>query len=57
MLRVISEHTLELPACFTDWQKAFDRVNETKLMRILQKTDIDWRRKQVDHEIEHGSES
>jgi hypothetical protein len=36
MLRIISERTLvideELCACFIDWQKAFDRVNSTKLM-------------------------
>jgi hypothetical protein len=36
MLRIISERTLfideELCACFIDWQKAFDRVNWTKLM-------------------------
>jgi hypothetical protein len=36
MLRIISERTLkidaELCACFIDWQKAFDRVNWTKLI-------------------------
>ena len=35
MLRIISERTLEidkkLSVCFIDWQKAFDRVNWTKL--------------------------
>jgi hypothetical protein len=39
MLRIISERTLEideeLSVCFIDWQKAFDRVNWTKLMQIL----------------------
>jgi len=45
MLRVISEHTLELRASFKNWQKAFDRVNWTKLMQILEETDIDWRRR------------
>jgi hypothetical protein len=29
--------------CFIDGQKAFDRVNWTKLMQILKVTDIDWR--------------
>ena len=33
----------ELNACFIDWQKAFDRVNWTKLMQILKETGIDWR--------------
>jgi len=36
MLRIISERISEIDAelcvCFTDWQKAFDRVNWTKLM-------------------------
>ena len=46
MLRIISERTLEIDVelcvCFIDWQKAFDRVNWTKLMRILKGTGIDW---------------
>jgi hypothetical protein len=46
MLRIIPEQTLktdEKPSvCFIDWQKAFDRVNWTKLMQILNGTDIDW---------------
>ena len=36
MLRIIPERTLEIDeeliVCFIDWQKAFDRVNWTKLM-------------------------
>jgi len=47
MLRIISERTLEideeLRVCLIDWQKAFDRVNWTKLMQILKGTGIDWR--------------
>jgi hypothetical protein len=46
MLRIISERTLvideELCTCFIDWQKAFDRVNWTKLMQIVKGTGIDW---------------
>jgi hypothetical protein len=46
MLRIILERTLETDAklcvCFIDWQKAFDRVNWTKLMQTLKKTGIDW---------------
>jgi len=45
MLRIISERTLEigeeLCVCFIDWQKAFDRVNWTKLMQILKGTGIE----------------
>jgi len=47
MLRIISERTLEIDeersVCFIDWQKAFDRVNWTKLMQILKEIGIDWR--------------
>jgi len=46
MMRIITERTLELDeelcVCFIDWQKAFDRVNWTKLMQILKRTGIDW---------------
>jgi hypothetical protein len=44
MLR-ISEQTLL--ACFIDWQKAFDRVNWTKLMQILKGTGVDWRERRL----------
>ena len=53
MLRIISERTLvideELCVCFilVDWQKAFDRVNWTKLMHILKGTVIDWRERRL----------
>ena len=33
----------ELCVCFIDWQKAFDRINWTKLMQILKGDGIDWR--------------
>ena len=45
MMRIIAELTLEIEeklcVCFIDWQKAFDRVNWTKLMQILKRIDID----------------
>jgi len=51
MLRVISEQTSEIDeeisVCFIDWQKAFDRVNWTKLMQILKKTGIHWRERRL----------
>ena len=44
ILRIISERTLEIDGelcvCFIDWQKAFDRVNWTKLMQILKGTGV-----------------
>jgi hypothetical protein len=51
MLKIISERILdideELCACFIDWQKAFDRINWTKLMQILKGTGIDWRERSL----------
>jgi hypothetical protein len=51
MLRIISERTLEIDeeisACFIDWQRAFDRVNWTKLMQILKETAIDWHERRL----------
>jgi len=47
IMRIIAERTLEIDeelcVCFIDWQKAFDRVNWTKLMQILKRIGIDWR--------------
>ena len=51
MMRIILERTSEiyeeLCVCFIDWQKAFDRVNWTKLMQILKRTGIDWRERRL----------
>jgi hypothetical protein len=52
MLRTISERTLEINAevciCFIDWQKAFERVNWTKLMHILKGTGMGLASKKID---------
>jgi len=51
MMRIIAERTLEIDEklciCFIDWQKAFDRVNSTKLMQILKISGIDWRERRL----------
>jgi len=51
MLRIISERTLEIDAelcvCFIDWQKAYDRVNWTKLKQILKVNGIDWHERRL----------
>jgi hypothetical protein len=51
MMRIIAERTLELDeelyVYFIDWQKAFDRVNWTKLMQILKASGIDWRERRL----------
>ena len=50
-MRIIAERTLEvdeeLCVCFIDWQKAFDRVNWAKLMQILKRIGIDWRKRRL----------
>ena len=38
----VLEINQEFCACFTDWQKAFDRVKWTKFMQILKQTGIHW---------------
>ena len=49
--RITAEQTLEIDeelcVCFIDWQKAFDRVNWTKLMQILKRIGIDWRERRL----------
>jgi len=51
MMRIIAERTLEIDEelciCFTDWQKAFDHVNWTKLMQTLKRTGIDWHERRL----------
>jgi hypothetical protein len=47
----MSERTLDVDeefcACFIDWQKAFYRVNWTKLIQILKVTGINWRERRL----------
>ena len=54
MLR-ISERTLEIDeelcVCFIEWQKAFYRVNWTKLMQILKVTGIYWRERRLNSNL------
>jgi len=47
VMRMLSERSLdhdnELFVCFVDFEKAFDRVNWTKLLNIMAKIGVDWR--------------
>jgi hypothetical protein len=47
----ISEWTLdidkELCVCLIEWQKAFGRVNWTKVMQLLKGTGIDWSKRRL----------
>ena len=51
MIIIIAERTLEIDeemcVCFIEWQKAFDRVNWTKLMQILKRIGVDWRERRL----------
>jgi hypothetical protein len=51
MLRRILERTLEVDGevcvCYIDWQRAFGRVNWTKLVQILKGAGIDWRERRL----------
>jgi len=51
LLRIKSQRTLdidgELCACCIDWQTAFDRVNWTKLMQIVQRTGSEWLKRRL----------
>ena len=46
-LRTVCERSIELDqdvyVCFVDYEKAFDRVNWKKLMKVLLDIDIDWK--------------
>ena len=48
VMRILCERRLEfneeLFICFVDFEKAFDRVEWTKLLEILEKIGVDWRR-------------
>jgi Reverse transcriptase (RNA-dependent DNA polymerase). len=47
VMRIISEMMLDVIKdkfpCFIDWQKAFDRVDWTKLLEILRNIGVNWR--------------
>ena len=50
LMRIISERELEVKEemclCFIDWQKAFDRVDWTKLLEMLRNIGVNWRKHQ-----------
>ena len=47
LMTIISERVLdvkeEMCLCFIDWQKAFDRVDWTKLLEMLRNIGVKWR--------------
>ena len=50
-MRIISEKVLdveeEMCLCFIDWQKAFGRVDWTKLLEMLRNIGVNWRERRL----------
>ena len=50
-MRIITERVLdikeEMCLCFIDWQKAFDRVDWSKLLEMLRNIGVNWRERRL----------
>src|SRR6476469_8438853 len=61
VMRMICEGSLELGnnvyICFVDFEKAFDRVNWEKMMKVLQSIDVDWRNRRMISELYMNQEA
>ena len=44
----------EMCLCFIDWQKAFDRVDWTKLLEMLRNIGVNWRKHQLIYNLYMG---
>src|SRR6478609_560080 len=55
VMRMICESSLEfgnnVHICFVDFEKAFDRVNWKKMMKVLQSIGVDWRDRRMISEL------
>src|SRR6478609_3445136 len=55
VMRMICEGSLEIGnnvcICFVDFEKAFDRVNWEKMMKVLQSIGVDWRDRRMISEL------
>src|SRR6476619_5049269 len=55
VMRMICERSLEFGnnvyICFVDFEKAFDRVNWEKMMKVLQSIGVDWRDRRMISEL------
>ena len=58
LMRIISERVLyvkeEMCLCFIDWQKAFDRVDWTKLLEMLRNIGVNWRDRRLIRKLYMG---
>src|SRR6476661_1704792 len=55
VMRIICERSLEFGnnvyICFVDFEKAFDRVNWEKIMKVFQSIGVDWRDRRMISEL------
>src|SRR6476619_6754958 len=60
-MRMICEKSLEFGNnvynCFVDFEKAFDRVNWEKMMKVLQSIGVDWRDRRIISELYMNQEA
>src|SRR6476619_2996187 len=61
VMRMICERSLEFGnnvyICFVDFEKAFDRVNWEKMMKVLQSIGVDWRDRRMISELYMNQEA
>src|SRR6476469_8280784 len=61
VMRMICEWSLEFGSnvymCFVDFEKAFDRVNWEKMMKVLQSIGVDWRDRSMISELYMNQEA
>src|SRR6476661_6185522 len=61
VMRMICERSLEFGnkvyICFVDFEKAFDRVNWEKMMKVLQSIGVDWRDRRLISELYMNQEA
>ena len=61
VIRMVCERSLEcgnnVYICFVDFEKAFDRVNWEKMMKVLQSIGVDWRNRRMISELYMNQEA
>ena len=55
LMRIVSERVFdvkgEMCLCYIIWQKAFDRVDWTKVLEMLQNITVNWRERRLIHKL------